>query len=254
MLFRSLDYIHQKDELLPYISTFPSIKCIQEKITERKKINTNRSLLVAHLRHQYQSLAVSEKVQHSIQKLAEENTYTITTAHQPNLLTGPLYFIYKIVHAIRLADYCNQHISDCYFVPVYYMGTEDADFMELNHFTVRGKKYAWNTKQTGAFGRMQVDRSLIQILDELESQIADLPHASTIIQQLRHCYSEGKTIAAATFEWVHTLFESFGLVVLMPDSKEVKSVVAKVMEDDMFRHSAHSILEEVKSNYPYPQA
>ena len=33
----------------------------------------------------------------NIDNLLEKNTFTITTGHQLNLLTGPLYFIYKIL-------------------------------------------------------------------------------------------------------------------------------------------------------------
>jgi bacillithiol synthase len=44
------------------------------------------------------------------------------------------------------------------FVPVFYMGCEDADLDELNHFTVAGKKYVWDTDQSGAVGRMFIDK------------------------------------------------------------------------------------------------
>ncbi len=249
-----LDYIHQNDGLLPFINSFPSIEGIQDAIMKRKHVNTNREELVAHLRHQYQQVNASDKVLHSISKLSEESTFTITTAHQPNLLTGPLYFIYKIAHAIKLAAYCNAHIPNYNFVPVYYMGMEDADFLELNHFTVQGKKYVWETSQSGAFGKMKVDQAFIQLLNQLESQIASLPHAISMMLQLRRCFTEGKTIAAATFEFIHHLFERYGLVVLMPDSNALKSLLQDVMKDDLMNHTAHSILEEVKSTYPYPNA
>ena len=44
------------------------------------------------------------------------------------------------------------------FVPVYYMGSEDADLDEIGTFTSDGVKYQWKTKQTGAVGRMKVDK------------------------------------------------------------------------------------------------
>jgi bacillithiol biosynthesis cysteine-adding enzyme BshC len=249
-----IDYIDQKDTLLPLISAFPSIDGISEAINKRKDSSIDRASLVSYLHDQYRHVPRSEKVHHSVSKLAEENTFTITTAHQPNLLTGPLYFIYKIVHAIRLADYCNEHIQGYHFVPVYYMGMEDADFMELNHFRVEGKTYTWQTNQTGAFGKMKVDTPLIRLLDELESQTAHMPNASSMMTQLRQCFSEGKSIAAATFEWVHLLFERFGLVVFLPDAKEVKSVLHDVMKDDLLHHTAYSMLESARPSYPYPKA
>jgi uncharacterized protein YllA (UPF0747 family) len=68
-----------------------------------------------------------------------EDTFTITTAHQNNIFTGPLYFIYKILHAIKLADHLNTIIPEHKFVPLFYIGSEDADLEELNHISVDGK-------------------------------------------------------------------------------------------------------------------
>ncbi len=247
-----LDYIDQKESLMPLIQSFPSLENIKAAIVQRKQTATHRKALVSYLQDQYRNVSASEKVSATIERLTEENTFTITTAHQPNLLTGPLYFIYKIVHAIHLADYCNQYIPDCHFVPVYYMGMEDADFSELNHFTVDGKKYQWETNQSGAFGKMKIDKALTDIIDQLDAQVAPLPFAKTLIQQIRSCYKEGKTIAQATFEWIHSLFSRYGLIVLLPDDKLIKSAFISEMEDDLLNHSSFSILYSVQASYPYP--
>jgi bacillithiol biosynthesis cysteine-adding enzyme BshC len=249
-----LDYIDRKESLLPLIQSFPSIERIKAAIAQRKSTYTHREGLVAYLRDQYRTMPPSEIVWHSINRLAETNTFTITTAHQPNLLTGPLYFVYKIIHAIQLADYCNQQIPDCHFVPVYYMGMEDADFSELNHCTVEGKKYQWETVQSGAFGKMKVDASLIHLLDQLHHQLATLPHAATVMEQLRSCYREGTTIAQATFAFIHSLFGRYGLLVLLPDDARIKSLFIHEMEDDLLHQTSYSVLQSVQSSYPYPAA
>jgi len=75
-------------------------------------------------------------VKKNIEALLSEDTFTITTAHQNNLFTGPLYFIYKIVHAIKLADHLKDSLPGQNFVPVFYIGSEDADMDELNHISL----------------------------------------------------------------------------------------------------------------------
>ena len=84
------------------------------------------------LKTQYGDL-LKGKLAENIDALLSPDTFTITTAHQPNIFTGPLYFIYKILHAIRLAAHLQNSLPQYRFVPVYYMGSEDADLEELNH-------------------------------------------------------------------------------------------------------------------------
>jgi bacillithiol biosynthesis cysteine-adding enzyme BshC len=247
-----LDYLDQRATLNGYFSHEPSVQGICKAIEERKSFSYDRHRLVQQLRTQYAGIESSALVNASIEKLLHENTFTITTAHQPNLLTGPLYFIYKIIHAIKLADYLNHQLQDYHFVPVFYMGVEDADTEELNNFTVRGKTYQWNTKQQGAFGRMKIDTDLIHLIDELEGQLGNLLFAGELMSKLRNSYTLGKTIAEATFEWVHYLFGKYGLIVLLPDSTSLKSLFADEMKDDLINHTAYHQLNEIKSSFPYP--
>ena len=54
-------------------------------------------------------------------------------------MTGPLYFIYKIVSTIKLCRQLNEQSPDLNFVPIYWMATEDHDFEEISAFIFRGK-------------------------------------------------------------------------------------------------------------------
>jgi len=92
------------------------------------------------------------------------------------------------------------------FVPVYYMGSEDADLEELNNITADGKKYTWQTKQTGAVGRMKTDKQLTALTHELQSQVSVLPYGNELMKIFSNAYTEGKTIQQATLEIVNALF------------------------------------------------
>ena len=113
---------------------------MQKAIEARKQFPTNRQLLVQELKKQYGPLKTSGYVEKNIEALLSPDTFTITTAHQNNIFTGPLYFIYKILHTISLAGHLNKSFPNCKFVPVYYMGSEDADLDELNHIYLDGEK------------------------------------------------------------------------------------------------------------------
>ena len=162
----ALDYIDQSAGLQPFYQHPVSVRGIQDAVTARKQFRTDRVALVHQLREQYRSVEAGEKVLRNIESLLAEDTFTITTAHQNNIFTGPLYFIYKIVHAIKLADHLNTIQPGQHFVPVFYIGSEDADLEELNHIWLNGEKLVWDTKQTGAVGRMIIDEALLSLLTE----------------------------------------------------------------------------------------
>ena len=239
-----LDYIDLSPQLKPFFANSPSLKGIQKAIEARKQFTTNRKILVQELKNQYASVSTSEGVNKNIEALASENTFTITTAHQNNIFTGPLYFIYKILHTIKLAEHCKTNLPDYNFVPVFYMGSEDADLEELNHIHLGGQKLTWNTKQTGAVGRMKVDKELIKLIGLIEGQLSVLPFGNEIIELMIDCYREGNSIQSSTFKLVNALFGEYGLIILLPDNAEFKKQMIPVFEDDLLHQTASGIVEK----------
>ncbi len=238
-----LDYLDHVEDIKPFYAHPPTLQGIKKAIEERKQFNTNRALLVHELKKQYNGVASSETVEKNIDSLLSKDTFTITTAHQNNIFTGPLYFIYKIVHAIKLADQLKQSLPGNHFVPVFYIGSEDADLDELNHVSIGGEKLQWNTKQTGAVGRMKVDKELVQLINVMEGQLAVLPFGNEIITQLKAYYKIGTTIQDATFHFVNNLFATFGLIVLLPDNPVLKGSMQTLFKDDLLNQTASGIVE-----------
>jgi bacillithiol synthase len=240
----AMDYIDQAGSLKPFFSHSPNLQGIQQAIDERKQFATNREVLIQELKKQYNSAEINDKVKANIDLLLSENTFTVTTAHQNNIFTGPLYFIYKIVHAIKLANSLKAALPHYNFVPVYYIGSEDADLEELNHIHLDGQKLVWDTKQTGAVGRMKVDKGLLKLIELMEGQLSVLPYGNEIISQLKKYYKEGATIQDATFHFVNNLFADYGLVVLLPDNTVLKKQMLTVFEDDLLHQTASGIVEK----------
>lgn len=239
-----LDYLDDSPGLHAFYTHRPDINGIKKAIAERKAFSTNRKVLVDYLEKQYEAVPVSEKIKQQLALLLKENTFTITTAHQPNLFTGPLYFIYKILHAVKLAEELKLQLPDNNFVPVYYMGSEDADFEELGHFTLNGTNYQWATGQSGAFGRMVVDKHITKLIDEISGQLLVQPHGKELVDALRNCYKEKTRIQDATFAFVHFLFARYGLIVLIADAKELKQLMVPVFEDELLNHRSAKLVAQ----------
>ncbi len=248
------DYLCGAPELTPFYNYAPNEEGLDRAVAERTQYPVNRALLTETLRKQYEPLPQYDAVIKNIDLLSADNTFTVCTAHQPNLLTGYLYFIYKIVHAIKLAAHLSDKHPDKHFVPVYYMGSEDNDLDELGTFRYGGKKFVWDAAgQTGAVGRMRTD-SLKPVLDEMYALLGPPGAACDELKDLlTKAYLNHDTIGKATQYLVNELFGRYGLIVLDPDEAAFKNAFIPVMEDDLFHHTAYSLttsqIEKLEAHY-----
>lgn len=245
-----LDYLNGSDELKTFYQHPPTIEGIKAAILKRKAFSTSRTLLVDVLKEQYHGIELTTKQQDNLNLLADENTFTICTAHQPNIFTGHLYFIYKILHAVKIAADLTDKIPGANFVPVYYMGSEDADLEELGHIFINGEKYEWKTDQTGAVGRMKVDKALLQLIELFSGQLTVLPYGEEVVNLMRRCYTLNTTIEQATLKLVNELFASFGLLVVLPDSRKLKQAFIPVMQKELLEGFSHKAVEATVTALP----
>jgi bacillithiol biosynthesis cysteine-adding enzyme BshC len=237
------DYIDTKGTAMDFVAYTPNFEGVQNAIAVRKGFNVNRPLLVDVLKAQYANLTPTAAVEQNVALLIQDNTYVITTAHQPNIFTGPLYFFYKIIHAIQLAADLKKRFPENNYVPVYYMGSEDADIDEVGSFYLGGDKMQWETKQTGAIGRMKVDDALVNLLKNIEGYWAVKNNGKKAIAALSEAYKKGATINEATLSLVHDYFGQYGLVVLQPDDIKLKSCFVSVMEKELITQFSNKALQ-----------
>jgi bacillithiol biosynthesis cysteine-adding enzyme BshC len=229
-----LDYIHRKNSLEKFYARYPIIENFSDQIAEREKSfpTLQRETLVSVLTHQYKPIVAKEAAKKNLQQLAHPNTFTITTGHQLNIFTGPLYFIYKIVTVINACRELKNKYPGYHFVPVYWMASEDHDFEEIRYFKLYGKKYVWQTEQKGAVGRFD-PRSLESLLNTLPGDVS----------VFRQAYLNHKTLSDAVRCYVNDLFGDEGLLVLDADNHQLKKFLQPVISDDLFVHSTKKLVE-----------
>ncbi len=243
-----LDYVKGSPFIRDFYEHSVNIEGIKASIESRKIFNTNRKLLVEKLQIQYEEIKDADLAKANIASLLTEDTFTVCTAHQPNIFTGHLYFIYKILHTIKLADELKKQMPQYNFVPVFFMGSEDADLQELNHMVVDGKKYVWHTRQKGAVGKMKVDDLLLKLIDEIAGRIAVEKYGKEIIDVLKKCFLKNGTIEHSTFLLVHELFKKYGLVVFLPGNAALKKEMASLFEEDIFKNTSSQIVSKTSEN------
>jgi bacillithiol biosynthesis cysteine-adding enzyme BshC len=228
-----LDYISQKETLLPFYNLFPSIENIEQQIARKKFSSSQRVLLRDAMKKQYEGIVLKEAAEKGLESLLNETTFTVTTGHQLNLFTGPLYVIYKTVAIIKACEVLKRKYTNYSFVPVFWIASEDHDFAEVNHFHLFGKTYTWETSQKGAVGRMHCE-GIDKILQELPEKIEVFEKA-----YLEH----GTSLAKATRYILNELFGAYGLLVLDGDDVSLKQVLKPVIKAEIEESPVGKIVE-----------
>jgi bacillithiol biosynthesis cysteine-adding enzyme BshC len=217
-----LDYLAENPALKAFYALPPKPGAFADQIKRRSAFpQHHRDVLCQVLQQQYAHIP-NHGLQLSL--LQQPNTFTVTTGHQLNIFSGPLYFIYKIASTIKLAEKLSQAYPAHHFVPVYWMATEDHDFAEISYFSLFGKKHTWEKEASGAVGRLSTSG-----MESLWSEIADMPAF------FKEAYGKGQSLADATREYVHHLFGAKGLLVVDADAPALKALFQKPMEADLFR-------------------
>ncbi|RYZ98375.1 MAG: bacillithiol biosynthesis cysteine-adding enzyme BshC [Sphingobacteriaceae bacterium] len=241
-----IDYLADAPELKPFYSYRPDINGFSQ-ILKNKKVIANRQLLVDILTEQYAGISdfgfsISDLVTGNIELLKGNDTYTITTGHQLNIFAGPLYFIYKIVTAIKLSRQLKEQFPDKNFVPVYWMASEDHDFAEINYTNIGGKKVHWWYEAHGATGRINPD-TMRQALNQYKGVLGMEGYATDLAAIVETAYTKFDRLADATRYLVDALFGQYGLVVIDADDKRFKQHFAKVIEQDIIEQNSFKNIE-----------
>jgi bacillithiol synthase len=203
----------------------------QAAIADRAGTSYPRHDLVQVLEAQYQALSEQAAVRANIQALLRENTFTVTTAHQPSLLLGPLYFIYKAITTIRLAEQVSASTGHP-IVPVFVLGSEDHDL---------GKKIQWEPAETGAVGSMSL-QAMPQVLEQLAQILGESEPAQALLARIRQAYTSANDFAAATQALLHDFLGRFGLVVINMNTPVLKRHFIPVMKAELLEQRAFQVV------------
>lgn len=197
----------------------------------------HRAVLSNVLLEDYNKMEVHEgpSVAH-IKLLSQKNTFTITTGHQLNLLTGPLYFLYKIISVINLCKKLKENYPKANFVPVFWMASEDHDFEEISYFNHKGRKYKWNRTSEGAVGQMNTN-GLDAVFAHYFSQLGSNKSAKELRSWIENAYTSSANLSEATRNFVHNLFGEQGLVIVDGDNAKLKALFSPNIKRELTTQS-----------------
>lgn len=215
------------------INDYPSKEAFIEKAAQRASEfkKAHREVLVSALKKQNKFVELSASSQQNIELLLDSDTVTIVTGHQLNIFSGPLYSLYKIAHAIKVAKQLEVDAGRK-VVPIFWMATEDHDFEEIASFKVFGKSYSWEEEsRSRAVGRIS-NASISGLMEEVESLFENDEKGKDLFTVFIEAYKKDN-LSNAVRHYMNALFGAYGLVIVDGDDQHLKQLFFPVVQAEI---------------------
>lgn len=226
-------YFNENESVKDLYRLYPRIENFEKQIIAKQKnyAPETRKVIVKALKNQTENFEISSKTNENINKLEQENTFTITTGHQLNLCTGPVYFLYKIISVINLCETLEKEFPNYNFVPVFWMASEDHDIEEIRFFNYGNKKVSFESENKGAVGKIST-KPVKSILENLNNLFPNTEKGVFLKELFTKAYSLN-TLADATKFLVNELFGKKGIVILDGDDKNLKQIFVPIIKNEL---------------------
>jgi len=199
---------------------------------------------------QYHGFNLSEKTKNNIDLLKDKNTLAVVTGQQLGILGGPLYTLYKIITAIKLAEHLKERYDAYNFVPVFWLEGDDHDFEEVRSLNVINElnevtKISYDDEIVDeeirqSVGYLQIKESISAFLDSLDKNLRDTEFKPDLLKKLKESYSVGKTFKQSFRELIFWLFDKYGLIIFDPQDIIIKNLLKPVFKKEINNFRQHT--------------
>jgi len=242
----SLGYINNENRVTKFFNRNNTLENYYEQIIEKKNNYNNdyRKLLVEVLNNNYEKVPTNSIQLKSIKLLEDHNTFTVSTGHQINLFTGPLYFFYKIIDTIKICNELKSKYPENEFLPIYWMACEDHDFKEINFFKTTNKRFDWDISTKGKVGELRT-QSLKALFNEMKDFFGkENINSKKLLKLFKDAYLNNEKLSNATFSLVHSLFRKYGLLILNPDDVKLKNIICNDIIEEIKKQDCYKSVKE----------
>ena len=177
------------------------------------------------------ALRAQNGVSESLKRFAQPGTLAVVTGQQVGLFSGPAYTIYKAITAAHMARQLTDRGIPA--VPVFWLATEDHDFVEVNHAwvfgaadeptAVRVNAPSEFAAKPGPVGRIAIADPPLQ---ELRAALAGLPFTDEVMGIVETAYAPGATMGSGFRALLKTLLAKLDLLYLDPLDPAVRKIGA----------------------------
>jgi bacillithiol biosynthesis cysteine-adding enzyme BshC len=189
--------------------------------------------------------ANSEDARARLQRIASGEGFFVQTGQQAGLFGGPLYTVYKIVTAIKLARQLETEL-DVPVAPLFWIAADDHDFAEVNHtylITETNELHALQLADDGAppfsMQRRALGAQVESLIAELQTLLPDTASANELRALLQKSYRPDASVADAFGELIAFLFDRFDVLITSSADPVLKRLAAPLVEYELAHAEAH---------------
>jgi bacillithiol biosynthesis cysteine-adding enzyme BshC len=183
-----------------------------------------RAALVAALREQNGD-------SQSLDRLASRGTVAVVTGQQVGLFSGPAYTMYKVLHAVKLAEWLSANGLPA--VPVFWLATEDHDFAEVNHvwvFNAQHKAVKLEMRRTATAQPVGDIALAAPPVDGLREALRGLPFADEVTDLVAESYRPGETMGGAFGGLLRKMLARFDVLQVDPIRPSFRRLAAPLLQ------------------------
>lgn len=256
-----LDYISEPSKVKVFFNAvFSETDAFSSVINQKKSTypaeSVTRDTLCDILNEQNKLFGAGEKVFLNIEKLKNEKTFAVVTGQQAGILTGNLYTLYKAINAFQLSNLLSENYPDYQFVPIFWMETDDHDFLEVNNVNVLNSENKIQKISYFEAGQPQerylkpissifFEQNITEFIDELQSSLLKTEFSSKLIDLIKECYKPGVNFPVAFGKFFQLLLGNLGIILLNPADSRIKNLLIPVFEKELrnYPRSCESVIE-----------
>ncbi len=194
----------------------------------------DRNALCDILEEANQGFCATQKTLENIKTLRDDDCVAVVSGQQAGLFTGPLYTIYKALSAVKLTECLRGRGFKA--VPVFWIATEDHDFLEVSNTFFINKEGNLNELRNEPkrcyenlpVGYVKNDASIKGTIDELFDGLPHTEFTDELREMIEKTWSEGVDYGDAFARMLTQILGRFGLIVLCPLDVRLKKLAAPI--------------------------
>jgi bacillithiol biosynthesis cysteine-adding enzyme BshC len=177
--------------------------------------------------------------------IANGNGFFVQTGQQAGIFGGPLFTIYKILTAIRLAESLERQLGVT-VAPLFWIAADDHDFAEVNHNYLLTQDNALEKlelpddgRPASSMHRRVLGNDIEPIVQQLQTLLPETEFTAELTALLQQVYTPNNNIADAFGSLVSFLFDRFGLLITASTDRTVKRLAAPLMQYELAHAETH---------------